>query len=261
MKKSCILIFLCLLSCTNKPKANQSTSRLKEVPPKQISQDSNTAKLPEAVKEDSLINVVKTPKLKLDYSLKASEVETLQDSASYLAHYFNQFEKTNDSISEILFFNMFPNNSKDFMKLYGYSKDKELISTLPMHEKPSNLYGSIYKFYEPSYVLKKEYVKKLIAISIDTRWEADNVGILRHKLNKIVPSNFELSNEVLNHKTSKEIKSFWIFYFDGPHPEQASKIKQYNEIIAHLKDKDPDMIPLVEQAYTFVKEEWGNHGH
>ena len=258
MTRIALLFLCCCLSCSHKPKEEKQTTQPNAKAVKEV----NTTPKIEISKEETIKTETKKPQIKLDYSLKAEELKTLKDSANYLEHYFNQFADSKDSLSEILFFKMFPNKFRDFYKLYGYINTDDVSSRLPLHQEPSSLYGTIYKFYEPINVPKEDYFKKFVDIAINGKWEADNISMFQTTLHKKWNSDFVLFDKILRTKTDKEIESFWVFFFDGPHLDQySSRFKRYNAILEQLKTIDPDMIPLVEQAYAFVKEDWGDHGH
>lgn len=257
MKRTPILFLCCLfvLSCTNKSKAKKQAMQ----PKAKVVEQVNTTPQKALRKEETIKKERNKPQMRLDYSLKAERIKTLKDSANYLTHYYNQFTKTKDSLSEILFFKMLPDNFKDYEYLYGYEdpfngnsfKGGPLISSCQIY------------YYVPLNISQKNYFKKLINITIDLRWQADCIGTgLQNILYKKWNSDFVLFDKILRTKTDKEIESFWVFFFDGPHLDQySSRFKRYNAILEQLKTIDPDMIPLVEQAYAFVKEDWGDHGH
>lgn len=256
MKRIALLFLCCLfvLSCTNKPKAEKQTTQQNAKAVKEV----NTTPKKAISKEETIKTEIKKPQIKLDYSLKAEQVKTLKDSANYLTHYYNQFTKTKDSLSEVLFFKMLPDNFKDYEYLYGY---EDPFNGNSFKGGPLTSSCQIY-YYVPLNISQKNYFEKLINITVDLRWQADCIGsglqnILFEKWN----SDFVLFDEILRAKTDKEIESFWVFFFDGPHPEKPSKVKRYNEIISKLEEIDPKMIPMVEQAYAFVKDDWDDHGH
>ena len=58
-------------------------------------------------------------------------------------------------------------------------------------------------------------------------------------------------------KDESEIRSFWKFFFDGPHPENQQEM--YNNVLDKLVKVDKAMIPIVKSAYTKVKEDWSEH--
>jgi len=192
----------------------------------------------------------------LDYTLNYKEVKTLQDSARYLKHYFNQFEKTNDSLSEVLFFKMFPDNFKNFKKLYGYD---DSVNNNEFKGSPLYFSGKHILDYEVLYVPKDDYLTKIISISINAQWQADNVNALQRNIKREYIYNDSLFVSKLRYlkKSKSEVESFWIFFFDGPHPENKQEL--YNKVLNNLKEVDESMIPIVKISYAQVKEDWGEH--
>lgn len=191
----------------------------------------------------------------LDYSFKAENVKTLQDSAAYLKHYYNQFAKTKDSLSEVLFFDMFPNNFKDFKNLYGYddSYNDNIFRGSPLYSDYTHILD-----YNILNVSTRDYLYKIISIALNGRWQGDNVNFLQDKFWDFYKSDTELFFNALVEqcKSKKALSSFWIFYFDGPAPNHPSKVKMYEDILQKLETLDSTMIPIVKSAYAKVQEDW-----
>ncbi|NQX86520.1 MAG: hypothetical protein HRT67_11565 [Flavobacteriaceae bacterium] len=188
----------------------------------------------------------------LNYSLKAEEVKTRIDSVLFLKHYFNQFVKEKDSLSEVSFFKMFPNNFKDFKVIYGYEENQGKV-----------VYGDLYDNYEqivdyqPKYIETKDYIEKLIDISVNGVWQSDNVAHIQNKVNNFFVENSDVFTQILKKKSKLKIESFWKFFFDGPHPENQQEM--YNNVLDKLVKVDKAMIPIVKSAYAKVKEDWSEH--
>lgn len=188
----------------------------------------------------------------LDYSLKSEDVKTRIDSVLFLKHYFNQFSKEKDSLSEVFFFKMFPENFKMFKSIYGYEENQEIT-----------IYGDLYENYEqiidyePKYIKTEEYIKKLIDISVRGAWQSDNVAHLQNIINILFNKNSRLFTEILKNKDESEIMGFWKFFFDGPNPDNQKKL--YDDVLNKLKKSEEMMIPIIRNAYAKVKEDWKKH--
>lgn len=188
----------------------------------------------------------------LDYSIKAETVKTRIDSVFFLKHYFNQFVKEKDSLSEVFFIKMFPDNFKEFKAIYGYEENQG-----------ETVYGDLYDNYEqiidyqPKYISSEEYIKKLMDISMGGVWQSDNVAHIQNKVNSLFYKNSRLFTEILTKKDESEIRSFWKFFFDGPHPENQKNL--YNDVLNKLEKIDESMIPIVKSAYEKVQEDWAEH--
>jgi hypothetical protein len=211
-------------------------------------------------KKDTVkVEIRNKEQLMLDYALKAKEVKTLQDSAKYLKHYYNQFSRTKDSLSEILFFRMFPNSFQKYYNLTEYVFDRQ-----------ENISYNFYYIHNPidkhndykalrNYVSDIEYFNKLIGLGVAGKWEADDVSILQETINKSFLKSSENFIISLKKKNKLEIESFWIFFFDGPHPNDPVTVKLYEDVLNKLEGVEISMIPIVKKAYAEVKEDWGEH--
>jgi len=188
----------------------------------------------------------------LNYSLKAKNVKTRIDSVLFLKHYFNQFAKEKDSLSEVFFFKMFPDNFKEFKTIYGYEENQGEV-----------VYGDLYDNYEqvidyqPKYIETKDYIKKLVNISVNGIWQSDNVAHVQNKVNNLFIENSNLFIEILNKKSKPKIVGFWKFFFDSPHPENQQEL--YDKVLSKLTKLDETMVPTVKNAYVKVKENWAEH--
>ena len=195
--------------------------------------------------------------IKKDYSLKAEHVKTLKDSANYLNHYFNQSFNLKDSLSEVLFFKMLPNNFKDLKKLYGFEKTNNDTLFGPLHSNYRHIWSD--DFFRN--ISREDYVEKLVSISINGRWQSGSINYFKTNIWILFETDLKVFLNILNKRNKIEIKSFWMFYFDGPLLKHPVSIRKHKRIITKLEEIDPEMIPLVEQAYDFVKKDWGEHGH
>ena len=195
--------------------------------------------------------------IKKDYSLKAEHVKTLKDSANYLNHYYNQSFNLKDSLSEVLFFKMLPDNFKDLKKLYGFKKTNNDTVFGSLHTNYRHIWSD--DFFKN--VSREVYIEKLVNISINGRWQSGSINCFKTNIWILLEPDLKVFLRILNKKTKKEIMSFWVFYFDGPLLKHPVSMRKYKRIITKLEEIDPKMIPLVEQAYAFVKEDWDDHGH
>ena len=243
---SLILLFSCKIE--NKKEVEKSIQKIIN----ETSKTDDTINRDIKKKKEQKNNIDELNQRKLDYSLKIKEVKTQKDSVLFLKHYFNQFKKENDSLSEILFFKMFPDTFDKFKNIYGYDdKDNNNV-----------VYGLLYNDYhimeyKLNYIKLEKYIKKIINISINGFWESDNVSILQDRINKLFSQNSNLFVEILKTKDDSEVESFWKFFFDGPHPENQKEL--YNKVLSKLKEVDEAMIPTVKRAYAKVKEDWSEH--
>lgn len=243
---SLILLFSCKIE--SKKEVEKSTQKIIN----ETSKIDDTINKDIEKKKEQKNNIDELNQRELDYSLKIEKVKTQKDSVLFLKHYFNQFKKENDSLSEIFFFKIFPDNFKEFKVIYGYEENHE-----------NTTYGGLYENYEqiidykPEYIKEQYYILKLINISINGVWQSDNVSHLQNRINKLFIQNSNLFVEILKMKDESEVESFWFFFFDGSHPENQKEL--YGKVLSKLTKVDETMTPIVKRAYAKVKEDWAEH--
>lgn len=167
-----------------------------------------------------------------------NNIKTAKDSSSYLKHHFNKFKLKGDSINEITFFIMFPNDFKKFKSLYGYE------------DKGTNTkYGELYSNsdhiidYDPVYVDFKKYINKLINISIGAHWQSDNVSHLQNRIINLFFSRTYIFLNILESKSDSDIESFWNFFFYGLSP--LAKEELIEDVKRTLEDSDDMKMKLI----------------
>ncbi len=185
----------------------------------------------------------------------------IKEQASALNKYAQQaisgnVEKKTEALTH--FFKSFPNNFKTFYRIYG-NDDKSADTCLL---KVSNDYMLFTLLPE----LKKaiptnEYYKKMIQVGIGGHWEADEVAALQHHLQEIVPENIKLSVDLLKEYEEKQIKSFWRFFYDGPHPDDPEIKKLYGSLYPKISQINPKVSDSMKQAYDQLLAEDDGHGH
>jgi len=180
--------------------------------------------------------------------------ETEKDSAYYLKNFYNDFVNQKDSLSEYSFFNKFPNSFEQFNSLYGYD---DVLGGRPLYNEGYDHILGYSKLRE--HIANVDYYNKLIDISIGGHWEADNISYLQEVLNITFHKNPRLFSELINKRSENEKKSFWVFFFDGPHPGDPETNHIYNEVLSSLDSLNKEMIPIVKSAYAKVEEDWKKH--
>ena len=88
-------------------------------------------------------------------------------------------------------------------------------------------------------------------MSINGRWYADGVGHFQHGMQEKLKSDTNLFLDLLSKRSDKDIKSFWYFYFDSPHP-----IKELPEELQKIKDSNSKIYSLMELALKEVQQVW-----
>jgi len=175
----------------------------------------------------------------LDYSLKKKNVISLKDSLNYLDHYFNQYVVKEDSLSEILFFEMLPDSFYKLKRLYGLDDNgKRFVS--------SNLKSVTNHFnYHPENISKQKLIEKYINLSINGKFQTGNITIFQNSLHNLFSGNSKEFLEVLNEMNSKEKESFWTFFFDGLYIKELEDFSIYKKV----NELNEEMIPVIKKVY------------
>ncbi|MBX7204457.1 MAG: hypothetical protein K1X81_03435 [Bacteroidia bacterium] len=151
------------------------------------------------------------------------------------------------------YFAAFPNTFNLFNHLFGYS-DKDPLGE-PVSDFNSPLYNKAYLYVEAFFKLtvipKNQYYNRMIDISINGRWYADGVGYFQHAMQEKLKSDTSVFLELLAKRSDKEIKSFWYFYFDGPHP-----VKELPDELQKLRGTVNRIFLLMELALKEVQQAW-----
>lgn len=177
-----------------------------------------------------------------------------------------------------LFFKSFPDDFVTFHKIYGsHDLNYSWYSHLRV-ESIKAIYGSHDLNYPPdlrrsgyflhdilpelyTLVPVEQYYVKMIGVGIGGFWEADDVGAFSHHLREFIPENITLTINVLAKYDEKEVKSFWYFLYDGPHPEHPYKRTHYEELHARISSINPKMAEKLKEAYEQLLSESDEHGH
>lgn len=141
-------------------------------------------------------------------------------------------EKITSTKCKQAFFDDFPNSFSQFQELYGYDDVKGEALYY------SNSEEHLIFFFKTSDVVKKEtFIKKLIGISKEGKWDADSVNSFQSKLRKYFFANTSLFIKLLKNKNEKEIKGFWYFFTDEPHfnSEISNKVLKSLETEAKMR--------------------------
>jgi len=157
--------------------------------------------------------------------------------------------KSDDKEYQVKFFDAFPASFLLFNQLYGYNGN-----TYHVLYEESQKHVSLFCELRNT-VTKEKYYEKLISLGLNGHWDADAVSYLQHCMEKYIEEDLPLTVSTLENYSDKEIKSFWYFLFDGPHPSETipvdiDKIRSINDQIASLAEK----------AFQEVHEDAEPHG-
>lgn len=196
-----------------------------------------------------------------DYNPNVQEKEFYLDSLSEIykkgERLKNIYKKlptnSNNRQLERQYFEEFPNTFMSFSQLlFGTTIKKSGME----YFKPGPLYDSaeiyIKKFYSLS-IDKRKFCAKIIEISIGGKWDADGITSFQLELRKEFSENIHLFCKILLKMKEHDIRSFWYFFFDEPHPEAVIP-KEFDTLDAIA----PKIYSLMKKAYKDVLKNSGD---
>jgi hypothetical protein len=144
-----------------------------------------------------------------------------------------------------LFFAAFPHNFSSFNSIYGYS-DK--AGAMPLY----GLYLQHIDYFCKlnAIIPSKIYFNKLVKLGINGKWDADAVGLIQDCILSHANEKPNLIVTLLKQYNEKEIRSFWRFLFDGPHPNSKGKKSQYNVLHRKIELIDKKMANMMRNEYS-----------
>jgi hypothetical protein len=227
-----LIILLIIWSCDRKPVINKDLQSVNT----NIVNDSNNS---DRFKEVGQYRIQQTDNENLTIE---ERVKRLSDS--YQSYAKSEKNKSSDTVKfQQQFFYAFPDNFIDFEEIYGF--DDSTGNEAPLY-KDLQYYHHIKSLFNKLNIIDKiEYYTKLINLSIGGKWDADNVSLLQSGLRRHVYDDINLTTGILSKYKDEEIRSFWYFFFDEPHPNE----KLPNEL-KQIKDKR--IYDLMFQSYQQV---------
>ena len=99
-----------------------------------------------------------------------------------------------------------------------------------------------------------DYFNKLISLSNNGKWDADNVSFLQHTIQVNFSNKPKLFIELLGNKSSVEISSFWNFFFAGP--AASGKKEFFNKTVSIVEKHDKNMVTVVREQFADILENW-----
>lgn len=166
-----------------------------------------------------------------------NQIEALKDD-------FNKVQGKDSVIYAKLFFAAFPTNFISFNSIYGYSDKAGPMPLYSLYEKHIGLFCKL-NSNQPT----TEHFSKLIKLGINGHWDADAVNALQDCILTHVNEKPGLTVTLLKHFKDKEIRSFWRFLFDGPHPDDKEVKKQYDVLYKSIGLINKSMANLMQNEY------------
>ena len=128
----------------------------------------------------------------------------------------------------IRFFESFPDDFETFRKIYGPS---EITYPPDLRNSGYMLHTILPELY--ALISPEVYFQKMIRVGIGGYWEPGGDDAFSYHLLNHICENVDLSVEVLNGYSAKEVESFWYYMFDGPLPEHHLLRDRYEFLYQH----------------------------
>ncbi len=174
---------------------------------------------------------------------------SLDTQRGVLEDYYNLAQGKDSIKYQKKFFAAFPNDFKSFNSLYGYIEGK---GAMPLYDQYSNHINFICRM---RVIEEEEFLKKLVNLSLNGHWDADAINLLQDCIADHAAINLSLTVNVLKQFNQSEIKSFWFFLFDGPHPPTNIPVD-----LSSLNKLDPEIAAHAEEAFRNVHKASEHHG-
>lgn len=170
---------------------------------------------------------------------------------------FYKLSKSVDSLRyQKCFFESFPGSFSSFLQTYGYNEKIDqpypLYSDYPDH---LNLFCNLKS------IEKERYIEKLIRIGINGHWQADGVSMMQTCMLDHLNTDMAYLVNALNKMPEDEVRTFWYFLLDGPHPDDPEKIQSYEHLVKNLRKVDPSMAQILYDEHEKLLKNSDGHGH
>jgi len=151
-----------------------------------------------------------------------------------------------NSNNQKIYFDLFPNSFESFEKVFGFKNGK----AAPLYDG----FEYVQALFKLNDIPEKQQIQKWINISIGGHWEADAVNYFQHNLQPRILQNVDLTYELLSKRTSKEIESFFYFFFNQIHPQYESVPTDLKK----LQNKDKEFYKLLLSGHKRAIKESGH---
>lgn len=172
---------------------------------------------------------------------------SLEERISKLREYYPK-AKSGDERSEKLFFKYFPDDFLQLNQLYGFDREK---GAMPLYDEGVDHIAKL--LFNLKSIDKQTFLSKAISIAQEGVWDADAISYFQEGLQEKVGENLSLAIEILKSYAENDIRNFWKFYFDGPHPKSYEE--QYVKLKGRIEKIDSSMASIVEESYQTLLEQ------
>jgi len=147
-----------------------------------------------------------------------------------------------------LFFDTFPSSYNELQNTFGYSDEK---GEAPYYNNGEEYLTMFFKCFQS--VEKDVFFDKLINISQNGKWDADNINSFQEKMRSCFFENEKAFLSVLNKRKSTDIIGFWYFFSDEPVFNKENNIKilkllETNDIMRNIYTETVEKVK-VDNAY------------
>ncbi len=170
-------------------------------------------------------------------------------SVTKIIESYGELKLSHSLENQKMFFNSFPNTFETFKATFGYSNTGQA----PLYD---NHMEYIKAFFALDSLPLSTQMNKWIEISINGKWDADNVSFFQSYIIKKSLEYPQLLYDHLSIRNSENIESYFYFMFDSVHPHILTIPQEFD----FIKITDSEFYSLIESAHSDVMNEKG-HGH
>ena len=145
-------------------------------------------------------------------------------------------------------FKALPSDFSCFNRIFGYSD-----GPAPLYSDPQ-LHFLFPKI--ASVVPRQDYARKLVRLSVNAKWEADQTGALQDATRSVLDTETRLFTALLADLNADSERGVWAFLFDGPHP---SNVRLSRGVQTKVCETSVRSCELSKQVYAHAVSKEHNH--
>jgi hypothetical protein len=146
------------------------------------------------------------------------------------------------------FFQALPTDFACFNRLFGYSD-----APAPLYSEPQLHF--LFPKIAPV-VPRHDYARKLVGLSVNARWEADQTGALQDATRSVLDTDTQLFVKLLGELSADSERSVWAFLFGAPHPSNEPLSASVQGKVCETSARSCE---LSKQVYASAVSEEHNH--
>ncbi len=141
-------------------------------------------------------------------------------------------------------FEIYPGSFESFSAIYGW--DHKVNKPQPLYDVGCEHVHLFERLEIPDTL----HFQKMIRIAINGNWDADAVTCFQMMIDRKLRQRTDLMLHLLDNLSDIELKSFWFFFFDGPHPD-----RQIDDAISQAAANYPRVARLMNRAFKDVRSQ------